>query len=264
MLEPWIAATVCGSECATPHSLTMIDLLGTLQRFEANLDLGPERTSELNGLAASVCAAPCPNRFLTTSDVARILWNWLGSEGQPLIKAGRYPESVVIDAFFVSRLQFDQLRCVDACLVARSDLHSVMIRLGERGYLRAFQPGAEVPRDFIGRVPNWSRAQWAPTKQECLDQTGKPRYGTYDSQVVCVNPDLDPALRLDVARHEIGHYWQARYQPRSHDVEKHEAEADCFAALHGATQTFYEPSGCASEPARDELLDALAESFGLI
>lgn len=258
---PWIDSALCDENCEA--LLTMGGLLDTLERLEAEIDAAPNQRDRLIGLPYSICPRDCPDRFLTLAQVELVLWRWLGSPGWPLIGSGVIgSDEAMARAFFSRAAPATHLACEQHCGARRSDLRRAVAVLHEEGYLKGLRPGSPTPDDLVGAAPFWSAMSWTPVDDLCLDPSGRARYGTFNGTRICVSPELDPELRRDVARHEIAHWWQ-RWALSYTPIEGVEADADCWASLHGATWMHYEPTGCRDAEHRAGIVNAYAASVGL-
>lgn len=258
-LPEWISVALCHETCA--ELLTMGQLTQTLVTLEAPIGSAPEQQQRLESLGWSICPDTCPDRFLTRSQVELILWRWLGSPGWPLIGTGPITsDEAMARSYFAHVIPGSSLACQDTCEARLRDVKNAIAELQLRGQLKGLSPRSPAPSDLVGVAPFWSATSWHPAGYLCNDLSGRARYGYYTGGRVCVSPELDPDLRRDVARHELAHHWQVWSGTSITDVE---AEADCWAALHGASWFSYVPDGCSDAGQRQELLDAYAVSLGL-
>ena len=259
-LPDWLDTRLCTETCDELLTAgTMLDLLADL---EGSTDPPPGHGERLTGLTYSFCSTSCPDRFLTRTQVELVLWRWLGSPGWPLIGSGRIAsDTAMAAAFFNHRAPAAALLCETTCEAREADLRRALDALARRGQLDGLAPRTAAPSDLIGVAPFWAAAEWYPDDELCTDSAGSSRYGFYDGRI-CVSPELEAALRRDVARHELAHFWQ-HWHDNGPDAGSWEPDADCWAALHGASWFNYVPAGCRDRAHREALIDEYAASLGL-
>lgn len=259
----WVDAALCAGECDPTEPLTMGATIDALQSMEAEITSSAQRRDELDALTGSICPGACPDRFVTRSELRLVLWRWLGAPGRPLIGAGyASSDAEIASAFFSQHLGEIPLDCTDTCAADRADLDASIAMLARRGFLESLRAQHPGPADLMAVSPFWTMPQWHPTDELCLDPEGDERYGFFDGRL-CVSPELDADLRRSVAIHELAHVWQRwalAYRGNQLDVE---ADADCWAAIHGASWFNYVPTGCRDDEQRRQILTIYAQSLGL-
>jgi len=208
-----------------------------------------------------VCDTRCADQPASQAELAEVLWRWLGAPGHPLVSAGVVASERELAEVFVARVPETGLHCGDLCLTMPGDLEQAVHSMWRAGLLAGLEPEGHVPSDLLGVGPMWSASLWYPSDELCLDRSGKARYGKQDGRI-CVSPELDAALRRDVALHELGHFWHwwGRAIPSNGD---NEADADCWAHIHGAAWTHYVDNGCATDADRSDLLVRYGRSLGV-